>query len=474
MNAREIEKILEQGNNKIISKIFRDLIKEHEPRRLQMIKLYNEYMGELPIKDRETVIGNPEWKSNNKLSNDYRTMIIDQGLAYTFGLPIKYELDESVKSNKRIIETVNNFKAQNKLDDLDFTTSFYAAICGYSARLLYIDEQGATRVMNIKPWEVHFVYSQTIDELQYAMIYYDVNVVDVSSNQSKKLLYVEWYDKENVYYYREISPGSLEFEPDPDNPKNVHPHGFDGVPVIKYKNNDSERGDFEKVRDLIDAYDRLISDAQNELEDYRNAYMIFKGVIPDEETIRRAKFTGAFGSDDKDFEVEFLTKNLNSEFLENHKKTLNENIYKFSYRVDMSDEKFSGAGQSGESRKWKLLALENDAITKEKKFKAATTEMFRLIGSNWLKLNLVPKDFYKLITMQFTRNLPVDLEYYGKIITAFWGKLSIKTIYSLLPFIEDPELELKLKEKEEQEDLDKLSASVNNEGKIIKFNNAKA
>lgn len=62
---------------------------------------------------------------------------------------------------------------------------------------------------------------------------------------------------------------------------------------------------------------------------------------------------------------------------------MNQNIYKFSSSVDMSDESFSGASQSGESRKWKLLSLEFKAITKERKFTTGLRSMFKVISSSW-------------------------------------------------------------------------------------------
>ena len=45
---------------------------------------------------------------------------------------------------------------------------------------------------------------------------------------------------------------------------------------------------------------------------------------------------------------------------------------------------------------------------------------------------------YLTITFQFTRNLPVDLAYYGDILTKYFGKVPLKILYSLLPFIDDP------------------------------------
>ena len=117
---------------------------------------------------------------------------------------------------------------------------------------------------------------------------------------------------------------------------------FDYVPVILFQNNNEEKGDFEKVEALIDAYDKNRSDSVNEVETFANAYMKFKGTSIDKEVIDNAKQTGAFEVPEEG-DVDFITKNINDTFVENNRKNLNEDIHKFSASVDMVDEKFSGA-----------------------------------------------------------------------------------------------------------------------------------
>jgi len=459
--TKEIEALLDYGNLQNMSRIFTDLIKDHKERADKMRFMFDEYNGETEIRKRPIRTGDSSHKANNKLPNDYRGIIIDQALAYVFGKSIDILIGKPYDENEKVIKTLSDFKIENKIDDLDYETGFYAANCGYGTRLLYIDETGGIRVMNVKPWEAIIINSQTIEEPQYAMIYYLVDVFEAGNPDNKKsVYYVEWYDKENVYYYRENALNSGSYIVDPEAVKPSQKHGFDGIPVIKYKNNNIEKGDFEKVGDLIDAFDRVLSDSQNEIEDFRNAYMIFKGVMPDVATLVKAKETGAFGSDDKDFDISYLTKTINDTFVQNQKKTLNENIYKFSKRVDMSDENFSGSGQTGESRKWKLLALENDATIKEKKFRSANMEMYKLLCTAWDKSRKAPRDMYLALSYQFTRNLPVDLVYYGDVLTKYWGKLPIETIYSLLPFIEDPEEETAFFEEEKQANIDQMFQKV--------------
>src|SRR5699024_5982785 len=203
-------------------------------------------------------------------------------------------------------------------------------ICGYGARLAYIDKEGLERVINIDPWEVIFIENQSTKETDYAMRYYPFEIVKDEKLRTTTTK-VEWYDDEKVTFYIKGDDGTYIL--DDTEPINPLYHTFDYVPVVKFENNNEEIGSFEKVEELIDGYDRLISDAQNEMEEFRQAYMKFIGASVDKETILEARQSGAFNLPEGG-DIGFITKEVNDQFLENHKKTLNDNIYKFSQTVD--------------------------------------------------------------------------------------------------------------------------------------------
>jgi len=449
MLTKEILRKLEKANTEIFDRIIKDLIQNNENERTRVSKLYREYTGDVAIKNRSF---DDNSKLNNQLPNDFRGDIIDGIVGYMFSEPITYEIDKSYykegASYKAINDKLQEFLVRNSIDDLDSTTGEMMSICGYAARLLYVDAQGQERVMNIDPWEVIVIRDKTLDETQYAMIYYKMEI-----EENGKVAYrtkVEWYDKTHIYYFLETEKGN--YIPDPHEPKNPRPHMFSMVPVVLFKNNNALKGDFEKVNDLIDAYDRTISDIQNEIEEFRLAYFAFYGVEIDEETIRQARKKGAFGFPEGtsgDFLIKPLDKAV--QFIENHKKTLNENIYKFSKTVDMTDEKFSGSAQTGESRKWKLAPLENKAKAKERKFTKALREQFRILATAWEKKSIVFD--VNSLSFQFSRNIPVDLKYHAETTEKYQGRISEKTRLSLLPFIADPEAEIEQMKSEQEQDI---------------------
>ena len=197
---------------------------------------------------------------------------------------------------------------------------------------------------------------------------------------------------------------------------------------------------------LVEAYNRLVSDTQNEIEEFRQAYMVFDNDAEiDKETIIAARQTGAFTLPEGS-KAYFLTKDINPEFIQLQKDMLEENIYKFSQSVNMTDENFSGGTQTGESRKWKILDLENKAIVKERKFEKALREQFKILCSSW---NVRGKDLkYWDIYIQFSRAIPKDLSYLADVVTKLKGIVSDRTLISLLPFIDDIDFEFEQREEE--------------------------
>ena len=253
---------------------------------------------------------------------------------------------------------------------------------------------------------------------------------------------VEFYDKYNVYYFIQTDAGY--------NLEEVKPHMFAGtMPLIEFDNNNIQQGDWETQRELIDSYDFLESNIANEIDENTLAFMIFKGITLNQEEAEAAMKSRSIFLPDKDTSVEYLTKELSADFVENHKKTLEKNILLFSSAVDMSDEKFSGGGQSGESRKWKLTQLETKTKMKERKFTKSLRYMFMVLCQAWNKKE-IPLD-YMDVKFQFTRSLPLELTAAATANASLVGTISDKTRIGLLPFVEDVESELEQMAIEAQE-----------------------
>ncbi len=446
MNNQQIIKLLEAGAFSV--DLIRDLIEQHAERRAEMLRLYHAYRAEdLPILDRTL----PEGKKNNKLVNNYRGEIVDQLTGYLYGKPVTYLLHPREGQSDAAYEAASERLEQtlrlSHINKLDLETGKLASICGYAARLCYIDREARPRTMVVPPWECIFIRDGSIDEPQYALRYYAYTVVKGGVEQ--ELIRAEWYDRDNITFYIENTPGG-QFILD-DSEANPLPHNFRGyVPLIEFANNEERQGDFEKVESLIDAYDLTLSDAQNEIEEFRLAYLACIGAVLDRETIEAARETGGFSLSDKDATLGFITKDINDTFLENHKGTLQNNIYRFSKTVDMSDEKFSGGGESGESRKWKLLSLDGRAAVHEIEFMAASHVQFETLCAAW-KVSGIDIDAAN-ISITVDRNTPMELSSEAETTGKLKGLVSERTRLENLSIVRDVDREM----EQMQEDAEML------------------
>jgi SPP1 family phage portal protein len=432
---QDILKQLIALNGQVTSEIIKDLIADHAPKRAKMLALYNRYKtDDLPILNREFEDQN---KINRKLNNSFDSEIVDTKVGYFIGNPISYQVDDVQQGSEKVSATLSEFNLRNSIDDLDSETVKMATICGYAARLLYIDRNGQERAMKVNPWEVILVYDRSIDEPQFALRYYDIAVKTGKEEVTRTR--VEWYDDTTITYYLENEKG--EYVLDISEPVNPQPHLFDLVPVIVFPNNEEQQGDAEKVLNLIDAYDRTMSDVNSEIEQFRLAYMAFYGYDPDEATLSMARYTGAFGLDEKGegVGIEFITKDMNDTAIENHLNRLEGNIMRFGKSVNMTDESFA-SNLSGVAIRYKLMALENKCITMERKMTAALRQQFKVLATAWAKKG-IPVD-YTNIYFQFKRNLPVNLLDEAQTTAQLRGHVSERTRLSQLSFVDDVEWEL--------------------------------
>lgn len=349
---------------------------------------------------------------NHKINNDFFSEIVDFKTGYFAGNPIAYsysDTEEALEDTGDVGDTVNemeeardeatkkitDFVTRSNMFDVDMECTKFAAICGYSGRLFYIDMDGEERVMVVPPNEA-IILSRTKDITQptYGVRYY--TVTDINDHETVK---AEFYD-DNTIYYAEGAAGALHIV-------KQEPNLFGGCPLQGIPNNREMMGDAEKVLALIDAYDRALSDTNNEVDSFANAYMIFENISMTEEDMRKAQASGTIqffvgGASGK---IYFLTKDINDAFIEHHLDRLEENIYRFSKTPNLSDESFGTA--SGISLKFKLTGLETKCGMFEAKMISAGTYMFQLLAKAWEKKQ-VKIDPLQCV-MSFKRNFPLDL-----------------------------------------------------------------
>lgn len=210
------------------------------------------------------------------------------------------------------------------------------------------------------------------------------------------------------------------------------------VPVVEYKNNEQETGDFESVITLIDAYDKLQSDSLNDFEYFTDAYLVLSGVSADSEDIAAMKENRVLLLDE-DSKAEWLIKNANDANIQNIKDRVQTDIHKFAKVPDLSDESFSG-NTSGIAIKYKLYGTETIISTKERKFMKGLQRRIELLF-NILALKGFNYD-WRSIDINFTRNLPTNTVEIADVVQKLSGAVSRETLLAQIPFITNVSAEM--------------------------------
>jgi SPP1 family phage portal protein len=452
----------------VTSKMLATLIREHrETEGAKYRKLWDRYtLEDVPIHHHKV---SNYVKVNEKLAHDFYADVVDTKTGY-MGNEVTTSLNrDEYKTNNVLNESAYNkdrkhlstFQVETSSEDMNSEMVSLAGATGVGYRLLYVPKgMNDVKAMNIPPWEVIYVFDDSLDEAVGAIRYYKINSTEYTPKGTEKIeiTVVEWYDKTEVTYY--IDNGDMNFRLDTSKDSNIvdkdgnqigvvngtQPHLFSGVPVIPFPNNGLMTAEPQKVLSLIDAYDLIMSATTSEIEQLRLAYMFIKGsgMMVDNEFMERVKQTGAFGLE-QDGEVGFITKELAIEGVKVILDEIRKNIYQFSKSIDMSKDFGGDMRVIG----WQvtLLNLENSCKITERKFKKALREQYKLLTEYWKTFKGVDID-PDAITYTFTRNFPKDIFSEAETLNLLLTEVSKETAYSQMSFIDDPEAEIAKLEEE--------------------------
>lgn len=374
-------------------------------------------------------------KPNNKTANPYASYITDTLVGYFMGEPVSYNAED-----KNLLQEINMIFQYNDEADENAELAKDASIFGVAFEELYFSEDDKMiRFKRLDPKEIIPIYDKTIEENLIAVIrYYE----DYDFVKDKKSYIIEIIDDVEITRYRTTDTFSsftlLE----------NYPHYFGMVPVAIYENNEDQMGDFEKVIDLIDAYDKMESDTLNDFEYFVDAYLALYGFTADAEDIQQMKQNRVLLMDEGT-KAEWLIKSENDATTENMKNRLDNDIHKFAKCPNLSDEDFA-SNASGVAIKFKLLGTENLTSIKERKFKKGLQQRLELIS---MINGLVRTGFdWRAIEIIFTRNIPSNDTDIANMVNTLSGIVSDETLLAQIPFVENVEAELERVKQQKEED----------------------
>jgi SPP1 family phage portal protein len=413
----------------IPGKLIRRCIEIHKKQFKRFEELDKYYDGDHAIGSRKF---SDDSLPNNKLICNHAAYISDMAVGYVFGVPVQYTGTGAEELNKHY--TAIDEDSHNNELALDIS------IFGHGLELNYMSDEASPQPLLacLSPLNSFLVVDNTVQHKPMFACTYN-KVVDIDGND-KGYDIVIYTENQEITYHSNV----LETD-DYGIPKEEKEHFFQGIQVIEYQNNKREKGDFEPVITLIDAYNKLQSDRVNDKEQLVDALLAVTGVTfgdNEEEMTSTAKLLKKLkilelpeGADAK-----WLVKNMNETEVEVLKKAIKDDIHEFSKVPCLTDENFVG-NSSGIAMKYKLFGLEQLGKTKERYFKKGLRQRLKLV-SNINTVKAKNTDLAQLdIVMK--RSLPVDDELLARIAQETADFISWETRVQRF----DPELDVE-KEKE--------------------------
>ena len=437
-----MRKIRIDKETQLTKEVIKWIIEKHSEEKTRIAELRDYYNNKNAIMNRQYKDNN---KPQNRLSHPFASYITNMATGYFLGNPVSYNSE-----NKDLLERILDIFKYNDEADNNTTLAKYSSIAGYAVELLYIDENSNARFKALPADEVAIVYDNTLEEnILYAIRYFEEDI----PGEDKVKTTINVYTSNTIQTYQ-LEDNEISFIDEVT-------HYFNDVPVTVYVNNDELYGDFERVKGLIDAYDKTQSDTANDFEYFTNALLVISGVLVEDEEGLNFKDNRVINFAGTDGKAEYLIKDINDNALENYKNRLVEDIHKFAQIPNLTDEKFAG-NVSGESMKYKLMGLENIVSVKEAKFKKGLMRRIELL-CNFLNIATNDLLLYTDIQPIFTRNKPRNEVELANMVKSLYGILSDETLISILPFVENSREEIEKRDLEKENTLDNYNLGVANE-----------
>lgn len=407
-------------NEEITSKTIAYFIEKHRQLRPKYIEDKNFYEGNHDILHRAP---RDAYKPDNRLIVNLAKYIVDTFNGFFIGVPVKQSHESEI-----VEESISDFRRRSNVDNNEAELAKISSIYGHAYEYLYQDENSLTHSIYTTPLDTFVVYDDTIEHKPYFAIryYYDDNFKLVG-----ELITENYKAPISGGYGSEVKIGDPEI------------HYYGSVPVIEYLENDERQSIFENVKSLINALNSAISAKADDVDYFADAYLKIIGAELDETTmtaLRANRTINLAGDGSNDVTIEFLTKPNADETQENLITRLLDLIYQISMVANINDDSFGNA--SGVSLEFKLQPMRNLAIMKERKFKTAMQNRYKMIFNLPTNVPASMKDEWMNIQYQFTRNLPRNIIEEADTATKLEGVISKETQLGLLSFVENPKEEM--------------------------------
>lgn len=414
------------------------LIRKHANEREDLQKLKRYYIGDHSILKHER--RNPNAPNFKTVANHAKD-IADTATGYFLGSPITYN-----NTGESDLEPLLVAFDNAEVDQVDTQNALNMAIYGRAYEYIYVKE-GLNELdsASLDVENTFIVYDDSIERRPlFAVYYYEVK----DDSKDTKTYQAEVFTQ-NLHYHIVLRNSSGSYVKKLD----VEPHHLGQIPIIEYKNNNFAIGDYEQQISLIDAYNSLMGNRVNDKEQAVESILVLYGAqladnLEDAREAMRILAEEGLLELPADAKADFLKNALDEGATEILRKAIKEDIYTFSHVPNLTDEKFAG-NSSGVAMEYKLLGLEMITKIKEANYKRGLRQRISIFAK-YLGLQQIALDANSIVP-QFSRGLPKNLLELSQVINNLEGKVTLRQLISLLPFVEDPDDEIEALNEEKQD-----------------------
>ena len=281
-----------------------------------------------------------------------------------------------------------------------------ASLYGRSVELVFADVQSRPRVAAIDPETSFVVYDDTVE----CRPLFGIRMLPrLRADGAEDGWTTEVYTDSEVIAHAPRGFGAV----GPVQERRAH--FFGAVPMVEVWNGEDERGDFEGVMTLIDAYDRLQSDRVNDKEQFVDALLLLSGCTMEND--ERGRTPGQQLREDKALclpdtqaQASYLDGASASSEDEIMRGALIADIHKMSMVPDLSDKDFAN-NVSGVAMRYKLWGLEQLTNVKQQWFMEGLRARLKLFA-HFAEVKGFPQLDVDNVKITMTRALPANnLEY---------------------------------------------------------------
>ena len=379
------------------------------------------------------MLGNPLHLADNRISHNWHNLLVTQKVSYVLSYPPLFDL-----GNKTA-----NADVAALLGDQYTATAMQLGIDASNTSVGWLHYwRGADRRFRyhtVDPVQIVPVYSGTLDsELVGVLRCYTT----LDPEQGQNVQVCEFWDDTRVRFYRQNAYGNYAYFNYPEVGQEMV-HGLGAVPFIPFYNNAQHTDDLPLYKDLIDAYDKVVSGFANDMEDVQEVIFVIKNYGGEGKTeflsdLKQSKVIKVEGDGGVDTIRAEIPHEARGAFLDRIRKQ----IFVSGMGVDPDPEQFGNS--SGVSLKYLYSLLELKAVQMETQFRTGFAELVRAA----CRVSGMAEP--EKIIQTWTRNaIQNDLET-AQTAAQSVGVISDQTVIKNHPWVEDAEAEQKQMKKEQE------------------------